>query len=141
MKRRRLTLIGILGLLAGITLIAFLSNNDAVTIENYGRVRAGMSEQEVEAILGAPSCAEDLEFRNKWVWARSPDGKNVTLCHHSSEKKWKGSYATITVDFIGRGTVGRAKMERTKDTLAQKTLRWLGLETESLPILECAFGD
>jgi hypothetical protein len=56
-----------------------------ITQENYDKVQAGMSQEEVKAILGDPAESSGMSFGpisgGTWIW--------------------KGSDATITIQFVG----------------------------------------
>jgi hypothetical protein len=66
-----------------------------VTQENYSRVRDGMSEQEVAAILGAPT--------------ESSSGSVLGISGTSS--KWTSGDATITIRFVN-GKVALRNFEK-----------------------------
>ena len=62
-----------------------------VTQENYDKIHAGMSQEEVKAILGAPTESRDTSLGpisgGTWVW--------------------KGGGATITVQFLSGKVLGK----------------------------------
>jgi hypothetical protein len=52
-------------LLCLIVLAAMLAGCDPLTLENYSKIKAGMSYDEVKAILGTPArCSETLGIRS-----------------------------------------------------------------------------
>ena len=73
----------VFGLLAGCS--------SRVTRENYDKIHAGMSQDEVKAILGAPTESHDTSLGpisgGTWVW--------------------KENGATITIQFVGGKVLGK----------------------------------
>jgi hypothetical protein len=52
-------------LISAIGLAGMLAACDPLTLENYGKIKSGMSYDEVKAILGAPArCSETLGIRS-----------------------------------------------------------------------------
>jgi hypothetical protein len=56
-RSRPLLIVGAVGLLGlvGLSVVAFRERGPGVTPANYERIRDGMTEQEVEALLGGPA--------------------------------------------------------------------------------------
>jgi hypothetical protein len=126
MRRRRLLLgAGLLGLVALAGLAAFVrftAPTPGVTVENYRRLRIGMTAQQVEAILGeGPTSQQPTAARGRW------------------QKYWKGKELTIYLLFerdgiVLRGNAGPADRDpffgevevRESDSFIDRLHRWLG---------------
>ena len=82
---------GRVGVIALLVFGLLVGCSSKVTQENYDKVQAGMSQDEVKAILGAPTESRDTSLGpisgGTWVW--------------------KGGGATITVQFLGGKVLGK----------------------------------
>jgi hypothetical protein len=112
MRRRRLrwmlTLAG-LAVVVAVGVVVLWPRADLVTLENFQRLRCGMTEAEVEAILGpsgdhtSGDTEPDLEHQ-KWQYLTPPEsyGRQEAL------KGWIADRACIGVGFDSAGNVGSA---------------------------------
>src|SRR5713101_4444136 len=110
MKRRFVLLVGMLGLLAGalcVAMIVFL--NGPINEENYDKVKRGMTEAEVEAILGAASVTTYEPDGNHRIVLKESDGGTKSY-RQTHRKRWQGRSMTIQVRFIEGGTVAYASI-------------------------------
>lgn len=126
MKRRWLLFIGTVGILtAGLLSALCWYFRDPINFENYERIQQGMSEADVERILGRPA---DEVFRYNTTKVRGPDG-----WHEGVESKfnntWRGNGAEIVVPFGANGTVDGLIDFGEQDTTILKIRRWLGMST------------
>jgi len=90
-----------------------------ITFENLQQIQAGMTEQEVETILGAP--AGDYSNGRTRMWGGVSISKGVN-------KKWIADDCAIEVAFAPNGRVGGLCITDARpETWIDKLRRWLGL--------------
>jgi hypothetical protein len=126
MKRRRLLLFGLLGLLAllGVGVWMVWSSQSAITVENGDKIRVGMTRAEVEAILGGPEQNET----SGWITFDGEGG--IILKDKVSPGIWASDRVFIHVTFDDNGLVSDSNCSpcRPARGLADRLLRrWLGL--------------
>lgn len=88
MKRKRLLLIlGCLAsvLLAGYVTLRLTAPRHRITGENIEAIREGMTEEEVEAILGAPAG----DYSSKQTGGQFPEIEIIIIPHRRSRPEWK----------------------------------------------------
>ena len=126
MRKRLLLLLAAvaLGLLAGYLTLWRTGPQHRITRESFARIQAGMTEQEVEAILGVPAgyyATARVAFAECYD-LRVPAG--------AVEKQWTCDEGTILVFFYpaDRVCVSRFfQVAHVDESLLNKARRWLGL--------------
>jgi len=150
MKRKRLLLIvGCLAavLLAGYATFRLTAPRHRITIESFQAIREGMTELEVEAVLGAPAGVYSTEAQTgfylpkfriswpaKWIYASDADifiRTGSDLIEKQGGKEWVGEELSIYICFNEGGRVlesrsGQVPPTRNESFLA-KLRRWLGI--------------
>ena len=149
MKRKRLLLIvGCLAavLLAGYATFRLTAPRHRITIESFQAIREGMTELEVEAVLGAPAGVYSTEAQTgfylpklrsscpaRWIYASDADfiGTGSDLIERQGGKEWVGEELSIYICFNEGGRVlesrsGQVPPTRNESFLA-KLRRWLGI--------------
>jgi hypothetical protein len=99
--RKRLLLVAVTGLvcagLAGLLLVWLTHPKPGVTRANYGRIRQGMTLEDVEAVLGMlPTYKGGLPLA---------EGGEVILLDGLSEMWWEGDEISVGLGFNAQGTV------------------------------------
>jgi outer membrane protein assembly factor BamE (lipoprotein component of BamABCDE complex) len=139
MKRKRLLLI--LGCLAAGLLAVFWTlplktfRNDKITLGSREKIRVGMTEREVETILGGPAGVY-APVRNTGEYCVSGftpssvamvSGKN--LIQRQGGKEWVGETTAFLVQFDQNGKVSTfmAGLAIPNESFLDKLRRWLGL--------------
>lgn len=122
-KRNRVLLwAGLLVALAGAVLVGvWLARAPAhrITFENLKEIRAGLTEQEVETILGAPAGDYSNGRTRMWGGVSIPRGVN---------KSWIADDCAIEVAFAPNGRVGGISITDARpETWIDKLRRLLGL--------------
>ena len=130
LSRRCALTVGLLGLLAvGSFFAMFVYLKSPINQENFAKIKRGMTEVEVEAILGLASETHDMTPSNAFISVKHPNGK--TYAHrYISDKGWNGRSMTIRVQFVEGGSVARGNLDHTP-----------GLFTEFLRSLEIGGKD
>ena len=128
MKRKRVLLI--FGCLAGVLLAAYATGLfprwHRITNENIGAIRDGMTEREVEAILGAPAGDYSSGTSELALMARRMDRESW----NSGAKIWVSDEAGIYIRFDERGkAVIRMSSSggRATESFFTKLRHWLGM--------------
>jgi hypothetical protein len=119
MKRGYVLTIGMLGATTALVVAALILSLDGrVSRENFRRLKLGMTDANVEAILGPALESRKLPAGSPWIYINL-DGPGLLL-YPVSEKTWKRSSMTITVTFVEGGTVGYASLEHKHNTWFQE---------------------
>jgi hypothetical protein len=135
MRKRLPVLVGVLFVLvAGAGLVTvwfrscFLSNS--INLENFAKIQPGMSESDVEAILGGPAGNYSSgNYSSGWVKTKSPL-RVWTGWPPPVEKAWITDEGCIVVLFDESGKVMSAQFWEPivlEESLLEKVRRWLGL--------------
>jgi hypothetical protein len=127
MRRRRLLLFG---LAAGLIVLAvgtwlLWPQPTAITEENYGKIRVGMTREEVEAILGGP--AGRYGFPGASI-VQTHDAIDVPRLAECRYLQWIDSRRMVGVQFdADHRVVGKDLGKVTPLPLWRRPLVWLGL--------------
>lgn len=131
MRKRLPVLVGVLFVLvAGAGLVTawfrscFLSNS--INLENFAKIQPGMSESDVEAILGALAG----DYSSGWVKILPPAAEVVGCWSPPVKKAWITDEGCIVVFFDESGKVVSAQFWEPivlEESLLEKVRRWLGL--------------
>ena len=104
-----------------------LSSRTAITYENYERIEIGMTQAEVEAILGGPA-------RNESTDDTIPDDEDELLHYvlkcfdsHKRDLLWSSNSAIIRIDFHHQRVVSSDCVRVHPENALEKLCRWLGL--------------
>ena len=117
MKRRLLTYLSlIIALVLASLAVLFFGPGDQINPLSFRKIKAGMTENEVEEIFGRP-------------------GQIITV----NSKAWDGADWVATIYFDENGLVGPT-MFGPRETFLAKVRRWLGLEPR-LPALDLWDGN
>jgi hypothetical protein len=81
--------------------------NLRVSPANYGKIRQGLTADEVEKLLGRPTIAGSRKKETKFV--TTPEG--LREIHVDETRTWIGVEQVIAVDFGEKGTVERSELE------------------------------
>jgi hypothetical protein len=101
---------------------------DPIMRMNCEKIRPGMTQAEVERILGPPTEAKNMRPYNVTIQVPTGERYHYRACREISESYWKGRSMTITVEFIEDGTVGYATADRQEEMLLLELARWIGLQ-------------
>ena len=125
-RRRFALMVGLLGLLVVSSFFAmFIYLKSPINQEYFAKIKRGMTEVEVEAILGLASETHDMTPFNVFIGVKRPNGKSYAH-RYVSDKWWNGRSMTIRVQFVEGGTVARANLDHTPGLLTE-ILRSLGI--------------
>src|SRR4051812_18243169 len=101
MPTNRLVLVSILfGLLAGTLALWLTSPGHHITPERFEHIEVGMTQQEVETVLGGP--AGDYSWGAE-PWVESSKTMELLLCRVVRTQTWVGDDAAIEVGFDRQG--------------------------------------
>jgi hypothetical protein len=126
-----LLIVSITGSLAfGIFVAVFKPFQDPINRKNFEKIKLGMTEAEVEAILGPATERKDVSGCSVALMLAGLDGDSCQGSRQVLQKTWKGVTRTIRVEFVEGGTVAYGDIERTKDSLWDMIRGWFGLEQD-----------
>jgi outer membrane protein assembly factor BamE (lipoprotein component of BamABCDE complex) len=126
--RKRVVLILVvlaIALLGGYLLLWATAPTDSITADNAAKIYEGMTEPDVEQVLGGPAGVYHPDGET-WAWVL--ENGRITIGHR--RKIWVGRAGGIRVHFDEGGRVAVSQWvdgpERSLDLLA-KLRRWLGI--------------
>jgi hypothetical protein len=126
MKRKRLLLI--VGCLAAVLLAGYatLPRQHRITIENIGAIRDGMTERQVETILGAPAGDYSSGVLFDMVTTQMTGSE---LMEKHGGKVWVGVNGGIWIRFDERGkaVIRMSVSGPVRESFFAKLRRWLGM--------------
>jgi len=118
MTRRRL-LFGLLAAVVALAVVVMLWPPSAINRENKSKLRHGMTQAEVEAILGGPA-RDEVGGKPPRFLVKIPE----------NQKEWIGPECKITVVFNEDGRAGAISSENVSvppEAMLEKFRRWLRL--------------
>lgn len=123
-RRRLLILLGLLGATSwlaflGVLLISHLTMSPGVNAENFRRLRLGMTQTEVERILGRPG---EFEPKSPHWQQWNENGTFISVCFGNHDGTLNGASANIAVPGSGRYL-----LELPEKSVLNEIRRWLGL--------------
>jgi hypothetical protein len=119
-------------------------HNHNINAEGFEQLSLGMTEKEVETVLGVP--AGDYGFGDWKITGRG--ARNLSFFSDGEEKDWIANLFTITICFDAQGRVrGMARCETSSayDSPLETVSQWMGLSPKkSCEIILCeieVFGE
>ena len=129
MRKRRLLILGLLPLLlfAGYLALWLTSPKHRIDRQGYGKIQLGMTEEEVEDILGAPAgnhAISSLRATEELVMGETSHWLDESKC---TLKTWVSDSAEIGIWFSEDGKVMKTLAGFRPDNFFGKLRQWLGL--------------